>query len=132
MQMQARFAEAWTVAVDVIADNRPAHGGGVNAQLMGPAGDRLEREPGEIRFSLPPCGGGAGRGVHTGTAAAVHPSPERCAVDLPHKGGGNKEERRFALSSTSVGKNPASVLPAPVGAISSAERSSRAFASSAS
>ena len=34
-------------------------------------------------------------------------------------------------SSTSVGKNPASVLPAPVGAISSAERSSRAFASSA-
>ena len=35
-------------------------------------------------------------------------------------------------SSTSVGRNPASVLPAPVGAISSAERSSRAFASSAS
>ncbi len=35
-------------------------------------------------------------------------------------------------SSTSVGKNPASVLPAPVGAIKSAERSSRAFASSAS
>ena len=31
-------------------------------------------------------------------------------------------------SSTSVGRNPASVLPAPVGAISSAERLSRAFA----
>src|SRR5207248_9983212 len=35
-------------------------------------------------------------------------------------------------SSTRVGKNPASVLPAPVGAISSADRASRAFASSAS
>lgn len=35
-------------------------------------------------------------------------------------------------NSTSVGKNPASVLPAPVGAISSAERSARAFASSSS
>ena len=34
-------------------------------------------------------------------------------------------------SSTSVGRKPANVLPAPVGAISSAERSSRAFASSA-
>ena len=29
------------------------------------------------------------------------------------------------LNSTNVGRNPASVLPAPVGAISSAERSSR-------
>ena len=35
------------------------------------------------------------------------------------------------LSSTSVGRNPASVFPAPVGAISSAERSSRAFSNSA-
>jgi hypothetical protein len=37
-----------------------------------------------------------------------------------------------ALNSTRVGKNPAKVFPAPVGAISSAERSSRALASSAS
>ncbi len=36
-----------------------------------------------------------------------------------------------AYSSTSVGKNPASVLPAPVGAINNAERSSRAFSSKA-
>ncbi len=35
-------------------------------------------------------------------------------------------------SSTRVGRNPASVLPAPVGAISSAERCSRAFRNSAS
>jgi len=41
-------------------------------------------------------------------------------------GGGVNEE-----SSTRVGKNPASVLPAPVGAIRSAERSSRAFSKSA-
>ena len=37
-----------------------------------------------------------------------------------------------ALSSTRLGKNPASVLPAPVGAISSTERPARAFARSSS
>src|SRR6266705_4489803 len=47
MQMQARLAEARSVAIDIVADNRPAHGGGVNAQLMGAAGDRFQREPGE-------------------------------------------------------------------------------------
>jgi hypothetical protein len=35
-------------------------------------------------------------------------------------------------NSTRVGKKPASVLPAPVGAISNAARSSRAFSSNAS
>ena len=39
---------------------------------------------------------------------------------------------RCSLNSTSVGRNPASVLPAPVGAISSAERPARALASSSS
>ena len=43
--MQARFAEARAISVDIVADNRPAHGGGVHAQLMGAAGDRLERKP---------------------------------------------------------------------------------------
>ena len=49
--------------------------------------------------------------------------------------GGRGEEIGFifgALNSTSVGKNPASVLPAPVGAISSAERCAWAFSSKAS
>jgi len=45
MQMQARLAEARSVAINIVADNRPAHGGGVNAQLMGAAGDRFQREP---------------------------------------------------------------------------------------
>jgi len=36
------------------------------------------------------------------------------------------------LNSTNVGKNPASVLPAPVGAISSAERPACAFANNSS
>jgi len=40
--------------------------------------------------------------------------------------------RGAALSSTKLGKNPASVLPAPVGAISSTERPTRAFAKSSS
>ncbi len=52
-------------------------------------------------------------------------------VDLSHKGRGDRTSGA-ALSSTKVGKNPASVLPAPVGAIKSAERLSRAFSNSAS
>src|SRR6185295_16081501 len=36
------------------------------------------------------------------------------------------------LNSTRLGRNPASVLPAPVGAISSTERPARAFAKSSS
>jgi hypothetical protein len=35
--------------------------------------------------SLPPCGGGLGRGVHTGSPDAATPLPT-----LPHKGGGNR------------------------------------------
>src|SRR5665213_2787971 len=71
----------------------------------------------DIFFSPSPAseanGGGRGEGRTAGEADA-RPSAE------------------LALNSTSVGKNPASVLPAPVGAISSAERSSRALASSSS
>ena len=40
--------------------------------------------------------------------------------------------RAAVLNSTRLGKNPASVLPAPVGAISSTERPARAFAKSSS
>ena len=58
-------------------------------------------------------------------AAAFTPRPVEMRLFLP------PPRREGAESSTSVGRNPASVLPAPVGAISSAERSSRAFSSSA-
>src|SRR5436190_22469851 len=47
MQMQTRFAEARSIAVNVVANDGPAHRGGVDAQLMGAAGDRLQCEPGE-------------------------------------------------------------------------------------
>ena len=61
------------------------------------------------------------------------PTPDPFA---PLRGGRGEErsgdEETEALNTTRVGKNPASVLPAPVGAIKSAERSSRAFASSSS
>src|SRR6185295_8085884 len=40
--------------------------------------------------------------------------------------------RDCSLNSTRLGRNPASVLPAPVGAISSTERPARALASSSS
>src|SRR6266851_9553078 len=104
MQVQSRLAEARAISINIVANNRPAHFGTVNAQLMGAAGDRFEREPGEIHnvtfrciefcgvvltrtvCSLAPCGGGLGRGVHTGTAVGVHSSPERFAFDLPTRG----------------------------------------------
>src|SRR5260221_11051054 len=47
MQMQAWLAETRTLAVDVIADDRPALSCSVNAQLMGAAGDGFQREPGK-------------------------------------------------------------------------------------
>src|SRR5260221_2129430 len=47
MQMQARLAEARAVAVNIIADNRPAHRYGMHPQLMGPARHRLQRQPSE-------------------------------------------------------------------------------------
>src|SRR2546421_3179779 len=60
----------------------------------------------------------------------VSPPPAACAARGGRGADGALGED--ALSSTSVGRNPANVLPAPVGAISSAERSSRDFASSSS
>jgi len=42
-----------------------------------------------LSCSLPPCGGGLGRS----SVFVAYPSPERFAFDLPHKGGGNKNER---------------------------------------
>src|SRR6185312_10546245 len=45
MQMQDRLAKTRSVAVNIAADDRPAHGGRVDAQLMGAASHRLECEP---------------------------------------------------------------------------------------
>src|SRR5437016_254558 len=47
MQMQARLAETRTVTIDIVADDGPALSRGMNAQLVGAAGDRFHREPGE-------------------------------------------------------------------------------------
>jgi hypothetical protein len=52
-------------------------------ELLSDAGARLSR-------SLPPCGGGLGRGVAPSSVFVAYPSPERFAFDLPRKGGGNK------------------------------------------
>ena len=67
------------------------------------------------------------------------PSRSASAVDLPRKGGGEEREARGifvrtfrSLNSTSVGRNPASVLPPPVGAINSTERPAFAFSSKSS
>jgi hypothetical protein len=50
-------------------------------------------------FSLPPCGGGSGRGVSRGLRAfKMTPLPtafaSASAVDLPRKGGGEEREAR--------------------------------------
>src|SRR5579871_1588876 len=47
MQMQRRSARARRMAVDRVAYHRPPHRGAMHAQLVGSAGQRLEREPSE-------------------------------------------------------------------------------------
>ena len=81
----------------------------------------------------------AGRGRGWGVVQQV---PNQMSALTPHprplpaasRGEGSRPPalRSPQLNSTSVGRNPASVLPAPVGAISSAERPARAIASSSS
>src|SRR5215468_3178516 len=48
MQMKTRTADPRRRAVDRIAENRPTHRGTMHAQLMGAAGERLEREKREL------------------------------------------------------------------------------------
>src|SRR5271154_5283780 len=48
MQMQTRLAEARTVSVDIVADNRPALSCRMDAQLVGAASNGFKGEPGEI------------------------------------------------------------------------------------
>src|SRR5262249_48084706 len=68
--------------------------------------------------------------------AKIDPSPGSFpSPPSPPRGEGKcarGKDRELLLSSTSVGRNPASVLPPPVGAISSTERPARARASSSS
>src|SRR5262245_62858043 len=47
MQMQRWAADTRRVAIDRVADDREPTGSAMDAQLMGAAGDGLEREPGE-------------------------------------------------------------------------------------
>ncbi len=47
MQVQRRPAHARRAAVDVVAEDRPAHLRAMYAQLMRPPGQRLERKPGQ-------------------------------------------------------------------------------------
>ena len=53
MKMQARLTETRAVAINVVANDRPAHRSRVNAQLMGAAGDGFERKPGEPIAATP-------------------------------------------------------------------------------
>src|ERR1700722_12641062 len=47
MQMQARSAEARSISINIVADDRPSHRRRLHAQLMGAAGNRFQREPTE-------------------------------------------------------------------------------------
>src|SRR5262245_9420148 len=48
MQVKAAAPRARRAAVDAVPENRPSLGGAMHAQLMGAAGKRLERQPGQI------------------------------------------------------------------------------------
>ena len=48
-----------------------------------------------LSFSLPPCGGGLGRGVAAVGLPMRAPLPSMLRIaDLPHKGGGNEKGER--------------------------------------
>src|ERR1700749_2452856 len=47
MQMQPRLAPTRTVAVDIVADNRPSLRRRMHAQLMGATGDGFHGQPGQ-------------------------------------------------------------------------------------
>src|SRR6266511_2399182 len=49
MQVQAGRLCPRSAPIDAVADDRPSHGSAMHTQLMGAAGERLEREPGEVR-----------------------------------------------------------------------------------
>src|SRR5437773_1411759 len=95
--------------------------------------------------SPPPCGEGSGVGGRHESGRARYglvagppppPSPPTRAFTPVFDGlwgeGALGKRGKGMLNSTSVGRNPASVLPAPVGAISRTERPARAFASNSS
>src|ERR1700689_286005 len=85
VQLQARTASARRRAVDRVAQDRPAHFRAMHAKLMGAAGERFEREPGE--FLTLPCGGRVdGEAVGVG-CTCPYPTCRR-QVDLPPTGGG--------------------------------------------
>src|SRR5260221_6033840 len=75
-------------------------------------------------------GGASAASLRTEERVERPPTPDP-SPPLRGRRGEDRARGGAALNSTSVGKNPAKVLPAPVGAIRSVERSSRAFASSA-
>ncbi|WP_371740480.1 ligase-associated DNA damage response DEXH box helicase [Bradyrhizobium sp. LCT2] len=62
------------------ADRRRQDAGGISADAGGVV---------FFLFSLPPCGGGAGRGWPQAPFVAPPPSRQPAAADLPHKGGGD-------------------------------------------
>src|SRR6187397_1533627 len=47
MQLQGRPALAWRSSIDVVADDRKTELGAMHPELMGAAGQRFEREPGQ-------------------------------------------------------------------------------------
>ncbi len=100
------------------------------------------RSPPPIRVANGGEGSGVGGGaIEKRSPPTPNPSPPPTLNAKRFGGGRGTDRARCAgvlkprdapLNSTSDGKNPASVLPAPVGAISSTERPARAFASSSS
>jgi hypothetical protein len=47
-----RCRKAWRRSIDVVADDRPAAGRAMDAQLVGAASDRAEGEPGELALPV--------------------------------------------------------------------------------
>jgi hypothetical protein len=81
-----RCRKAWRRSIDVVADDRPAAGRAMDAQLVGAASDRGEGEPGEL--ALP---------VWRASAGIRPPSPEGETFDRRSRCGGPRP-RPFRFS----------------------------------
>src|SRR5262249_56227436 len=56
VQIEAGDVRPRGAAIDAVADDGPSHGSAMHAQLMGAAGERLERKPSEVMAFV--AGGG--------------------------------------------------------------------------
>src|SRR5262249_57534871 len=97
VEMQAWLGEPWTVAVNVVTDDRPALACRMHAQLMSAAGEGFHRQPGEAVTAaehLPVCDGLLSLGIRFLPPAALGIQPSERQVNGAFVRGGGAPHPR--------------------------------------